>query len=64
MIVKVKLPNGAELELENDLSIDQIREVVSSAGLANVAGAPAVEGRNERGQREVTFQPPQGARKG
>jgi hypothetical protein len=64
MMIKVRLPNGSELEVENNLTLEQIREVVAAAGVANVALAPAVEGTDREGNRTVVFNQPQGATKG
>jgi len=64
MLIKVRLPNGATMEVENGLSLEQIREVISAAGVANVTVAPATRGVDASGQETVTFSQPQGATKG
>lgn len=65
MKIKVHLPNGSSVEVENGLSLEQIREVVTSAGLADVALAPAVDAVDSTtGEREVRFEQTEGATKG
>jgi len=65
MKIKVHLPNGSSVEVENNLTLNQIREVVTSAGLADVALSPAVDAVDaDSGEREVRFEQTEGATKG
>jgi hypothetical protein len=63
MQINVSLPNGNSVELNGDLSAEQIREILTAAGVANLAGAPVRE-TVSNGTRNVAFQQPTGTTKG
>lgn len=62
--IHVQTPAGAVVQLDGDFSVEQIRDMLTSAGIANLAGAPAVETVREGGDREVTFSAASGTTKG
>ncbi len=63
MRITVDLPNGNTVNFEGDLSAEQIRQVLTSSGTANLAGAPVTE-RIEGDTRRVSFSQPTGTTKG
>ena len=63
MKIQVNTPNGATIELEGDLTVEQIAAALSATGAANVVDAPVTE-RVVGDVRQVTFGQPTGTTKG
>ena len=59
--MKVTLPNGTAIELNNDLTIQQVQDTLAALGITN---GVAVETQSPSGAREVRVVEPQGTRKG
>lgn len=58
-MLKVKTPNGLEFEFPDNNSVEQIRQVLTSLGVDNLANARATQTGNE-----VRFAAPTGGAKG
>jgi hypothetical protein len=63
-MMKITLPNGAKIEVENTLSVEQVRDSITAAGMANLSGAQAVETVTHEGDRSVEFVEAAGTKKG
>lgn len=63
MRINVTLPNGGLMELEGDLTAEQIREALTASNVANLSGAPVRE-TVVNGARNVEFSQPTGTTKG
>jgi hypothetical protein len=59
MSMKVTLPSGTIIEVPGDNSVEQVRQIVTSLGIENLANAPATETADG-----VVFSAPRGGSKG
>jgi hypothetical protein len=61
--MKITLPNGMQIDLNGDLTSEEVRQHLTALNVANLSGAIATE-TNREGQRAVAFTEPAGTRKG